>query len=75
MKVGELMNVLRSYNPEYDFMICSEDDIWVVEQMSFREATLLHTSNDFIVEESGYNPTENGTVVSKRKALLIDLDI
>ena len=75
MKVGELMNVLRSYNPEYDFMICSEDDVWVVEQKSFREATLLHTSNDIIVEDRGYNPAEDGTIVSKREALLIDLDV
>ena len=75
MKVGELMNVLRSYNPEYDFMICSEEDIWVVEQTAFREATLLHTSSSLIVEEQGYNPQEDGTIVSKHEALIIDLDI
>lgn len=75
MKISELINILRSYDPELEFMIASEDDLWSIDQPSFREATLYETSKDYILDSQEYNPAEDGTIMEERNALLIDLDI
>jgi len=75
MKVAELINVLKSYNPEYEMFACSEEDLWQIGIGSFREATLHETANGDIVEPNDYNEEADGAITNTREALLIDLDL
>jgi hypothetical protein len=74
MKIRELINALRSYDPELEFMISSEDDLWSVEMQSLREATLHETSSNFVVDALDYNEVSDGKIINSREVILIDLD-
>ena len=74
MKIGELINILKSYNQDYEFMISSDNDLWSLDQHSFREATLYETSQDVLVDAIEYEPAD-GNVVATKEVLIIDLDV
>ena len=74
MTVSELINILRSYNPDHEIMISSEEDLWSIDQQSLREATLHETENDVIVDAQDYGK-DDGKILSTKEVVLIDLDI
>ncbi|HTY24583.1 MAG TPA: hypothetical protein VMC85_15725 [Desulfomonilaceae bacterium] len=75
MRIRELVNVLRSYDPELEILINHEEDLWSVEQTSLREATLHSTSNGPMVESEQYNQAIDGAITGTTNVLLIDVDL
>lgn len=75
MKVGEFINILRSFNPDHEILISSTDDFWTIEQSELREETIYTTSKDFTVGSAEYDAAEDGTIASQREALLIPIDL
>jgi hypothetical protein len=75
MKIGELINILRTYNPDYEFMISTEDSLWSIEQKSFREATIHETENNGIVDAEEYDPAVDKKILNSMEVVLIDIDI
>jgi len=75
VRIRELVNVLRSYDPELEILINHEEDLWSVEQTSLREATLHSTSNGPMVESEQYNQAIDGAITGTTNVLLIDVDL
>jgi len=75
MKVHELINVLKSRDPELEVFACSDDDLWVISLPTFREASLYTTKGGDVVESDDYEPEKDGEILSQHNVLLLDLDL
>lgn len=75
MRVDELIRVLKSFPPDLEVIASSDEEIWQVNPGSMRVTTLYSVDGDEIVEASEYVKAEDGEILDKHEALLIDLEI